>query len=239
MKAVILAAGLGSRLRPITNDIPKCMISVNGNRIIDKQINNLLLNDIKDIYVVVGYKSDIVTAYLNEKYPHVHIINNENYAHTNNMYSLYKAYHYIKGGAFLLMNADIYYDKSVIAGLLIDVQSSQIACDKNSFLSESMKITVSSNSNINHISKQISKSDAYALSIDVYKISKDTTNILFEEIKQIIEVNKELNLWTEVALDRILSKVRFIPYLIQTSWCEIDTLHDLEKAENLFKSDII
>lgn len=69
MKAVILAAGVGSRLRPITNDIPKCMVSVNGIRIIDKQIDNLLKVGINEIYVVSGYKHDILIDHLIKSYP--------------------------------------------------------------------------------------------------------------------------------------------------------------------------
>ena len=64
MKAVILAAGLGSRLRPITNEVPKCMVPVNGIRIIDKQIDNLVKNGVKDIYVVSGYKAEVLDSHL-------------------------------------------------------------------------------------------------------------------------------------------------------------------------------
>ena len=54
MQAIILAAGLGTRLRPITDEVPKCMVSVNGIRIIDKQIDNLHKAGVKDIVVVGG-----------------------------------------------------------------------------------------------------------------------------------------------------------------------------------------
>lgn len=70
MKAIILAAGLGTRLRPITNDVPKCMVSVNGQPIIDKQINNLIENGLlqSDIVVVGGYKGDILAKHIKELY---------------------------------------------------------------------------------------------------------------------------------------------------------------------------
>lgn len=63
MKAVLLAAGLGTRLRPITNKVPKCMVPVNGMPIIEKQILNLVENGIKDIYVVAGYKCEVLKAF--------------------------------------------------------------------------------------------------------------------------------------------------------------------------------
>lgn len=62
MQAIILAAGLGTRLRPITDEVPKCMVSVNGIRIIDKQIDNLHKAGVKDIVVVGGYKADVLKS---------------------------------------------------------------------------------------------------------------------------------------------------------------------------------
>ena len=64
MKALILAAGFGSRLAPITNDIPKCMVEVNGKSILSKQIDNLYENGITDITIISGYKADILERYV-------------------------------------------------------------------------------------------------------------------------------------------------------------------------------
>ena len=97
MKAVILAAGLGSRLSPITDNVPKCMVPVNGVKIIDKQIDNLLCNGITEIYVVDGYKADMLSTHLKTTYPSVHIVSNPRYAETNNMYSLYLTAQYVRG----------------------------------------------------------------------------------------------------------------------------------------------
>ena len=154
MKAVILAAGLGSRLRPITNEVPKCMVPVNGIRIIDKQIDNLLINGVEDIYVVDGYKAEILANHLKEVYPNVHIVSNPRYAETNNMYSLFLTAQYAKGEEFLLMNSDVYYDASIIKGMLEGDNQSKIACDRSGYLEESMKITLG-DGKINHISKTV------------------------------------------------------------------------------------
>lgn len=67
MQAIILAAGLGTRLRPITDEVPKCMVPVNGIRIIDKQIDNLHKAGVKDIVIVGGYKADVLKKHL-ERY---------------------------------------------------------------------------------------------------------------------------------------------------------------------------
>lgn len=239
MKAIVLAAGLGTRLRPITNEVPKCMVPVNGIRIIDKQIHNLVSNGVKDIYVVAGYKADVLISHLKEIYPDVHIIDNKRYAETNNMYSLYMAMPNVEGEDFLLMNADVYYDANIVEGLLASEEPSMIACDRSQFIEESMKIIVDATGKINHISKKITEQEAYAVSIDVYKISKQAGAILFDNVKQTIEAKKDENSWTEVALDEIFSQTIFKPYVIKERWFEIDNHDDLATAERIFKGDVI
>jgi choline kinase len=236
MKAIILAAGLGSRLRPITNDVPKCMVPVNGIRIIDKQIDNLLINGITEIYVVDGYKADILANHLKEIYPQVHIVSNPRYAETNNMYSLFLTAQYVKGEEFLLMNSDVYYDASVIKGMIEGEDQSKIACDRSGYLEESMKITLN-DKKIDHISKKITEEEHYAVSIDVYRISKEDSLTLFKEVEDTIIGRKDENSWTEVALDNIFKDTHFLPYIIDGRWFEIDNHDDLHKAEEIFKGD--
>jgi choline kinase len=236
MKAIILAAGLGTRLRPITNEVPKCMVPVNGIRIIDKQIDNLLSNGVDEIYVVDGYKAEVLAEHLKANFPQVHIVSNPRYAETNNMYSLYLTSKYVKGEEFLLMNADVYYDSNIIAGMLQGENLSKIACDRSQYLEESMKITLDGEK-INHISKKISEVDHYAVSIDVYRISAEDSKVLFNEVEDTIEGRKDENSWTEVALDNIFPKTSFKPYVIEGRWFEIDNHDDLHKAEEIFKGD--
>ena len=236
MKAVILAAGLGSRLRPITDSVPKCMVPVNGIRIIDKQLDNLLQNGVKEIYVVDGYKAEILSNHLKNVCSELHIISNKRYAETNNMYSLFLTAKHIKGEEFLLMNSDVYFDSNIIKGMLMGENQSKIACDRSGYIEESMKITLDGDK-INHISKKITPEEHYAVSIDVYRISSEDSEILFKEIEDTIIRCKDENSWTEVALDHIFKKSNFKPYVIEGRWFEIDNHDDLHKAEEIFKGD--
>lgn len=236
MKAVILAAGLGSRLRPITNEVPKCMVPVNGIRIIDKQIDNLLQNGVTEIYVVDGYKAEILAGHLMEIYPQIHIVSNPRYSETNNMYSLFLTAQYVKGEEFLLMNSDVYYDTNIIEGMLQGENQSKIACDRSGYMEESMKITLDGDKII-HISKKITPEEHYAVSIDVYRISKEDSATLFKEVEDTILDRKDENSWTEVALDNIFKDANFMPYVIKGRWFEIDNHDDLHKAEEIFKGD--
>ena len=240
MQAIILAAGLGTRLRPITDEVPKCMVSVYGIRIIDKQLDKLHKEGVNDIVVHGGYKADVLKKHL-ERYNGITFVENSRYAETNNMYSLYLALKHTEGSGFLLMNADVYFDANIIAGLLEKDKegNSLIACDRSGYLEESMKIATDENGKIKHISKQIAEDEYYAVSIDVYKLNADAAGILSREIYDTIEVKKSENLWTEVALDAIFSKTVFAPYEICGRWFEIDNHDDLRRAEQIFKGDVI
>ena len=145
MKAVLLAAGLGTRLRPITNDVPKCMVPVNGMPIIERQIKNLIENGVKDIYVVSGYKRDVLKSFLSQYYPSVNVIENDVYDSTNNMYSLYLTMNYVRGEEFLLMNSDVFHDANIEEGMISSKESNMVAYEYGRFIEESMKITVGSN----------------------------------------------------------------------------------------------
>lgn len=87
MKAIILAAGMGTRLRPLTNDTPKALVKVMGKPMIERQIEFLLDKGIAEIYIVTGYLGEKFT-YLIEKYG-VNLIHNDKYDQYNNIYSMY------------------------------------------------------------------------------------------------------------------------------------------------------
>lgn len=87
MKAIILAAGMGTRLRPLTNDTPKALVKVNGTPMMERQIEFLLDKGITDIFVVTGYLHEKFD-YLTEKYG-VEMIHNDKYAEYNNIYTMY------------------------------------------------------------------------------------------------------------------------------------------------------
>lgn len=116
-RAIILAAGLGSRLRPLTNDVPKPLLPVNNEPMIERQIKFLHEKNIHEIYIVTGYKS-VAFEYLIEKY-NVEIIFNKQYLKFNNLMSLYLVRDkimdsfIIEGDVFIRNNIFKKYDKSV------------------------------------------------------------------------------------------------------------------------------
>lgn len=237
-KALILAAGLGTRLAPITNDKPKSLVSVNGKPIVIKQIENLKANGIADITIISGYKADVLEKAVHERWPEIKIIKSADYAVTNNMYSAYLG---IKSmfpesdiKPFYMMNADVFFDSSVITALEKDDRYNLIAVDIGRYIEESMKV-IEEGGRLTAISKQIAPKEALGCSIDVYKFGSDGGRAFYNRCVEYIEKNKQLKKWSEVALNDALQDVIFRACPLDGRWLEIDDHEDLAAAEALFK----
>lgn len=238
MKAFILAAGVGSRLYPITEIKPKCLVRVGGKPIISYQIEAYLAAGLKpdDIIVVGGYRADMMSDYLEKHFPGVVLLDNTVYDSTNNMYSLYFALSKfeIEKDGIIINNGDCIYNYAIVDGIVKNDNADTVAVHKDIYQAESMKITVSDGI-IKSISKEILKSEAYGVSIDLYRLSFKAAGQLLEIMKDYIDVQNEKKLWTEVALQDLLSKTNFKPFDIKNkNWIEIDDYKDLLAADQVF-----
>ena len=241
MKLVILSAGKGIRLRPLTNKIPKCLIKVSNKAILKHQLDLFIkYNQIEEILIIVGYKAELIRDYIKSHYnsnPKIKLLVNKNYNTTNNMYSLYLAKDYINK-SFLLMNGDVILEKEIINSFIEFPFKDAIAVDIGTYNKESMKV-IQKDKYLVDISKKINKKDALGCSIDFYKFSEKGKNLLFDKIKQFIKIKNEKNLWTEVAIQSLFrnNELKMKAYDIKDkTWIEIDNLKDLRTANKLFSS---
>src|SRR4051812_12226878 len=119
MKAVILAAGIASRLRPLTDNTPKCLLKVGDKSILELTIDNIIENDINEVIIVTGYLEQQIKDFVSSNYPQVNVqyIYNNVYDSTNNIYSLWLAKDSVLGEEMLLMDSDIVFDKEIISRL--------------------------------------------------------------------------------------------------------------------------
>ncbi|HMA64081.1 MAG TPA: sugar phosphate nucleotidyltransferase, partial [Chitinispirillaceae bacterium] len=133
MKAIILAAGFGNRMRPLTDNCHKTMLQVAGKTIIGRIIDGLLENKVRDIVVVTGYRADELTAYLKSTYTDITFtfIHNAKYMETNNIYSMALAFEQIAiDSDIILIESDLLYRPEVITRLINSEFSNVALVDK-------------------------------------------------------------------------------------------------------------
>lgn len=233
--AIILAAGIGSRLMPLTEDKPKSCVKVNGEEIIKKIVSQLIKfqSEIK-IYVVIGHFGNEIKKVLSDFEEYIVYVENENYKQTNNMESCRLALDArTESSGSLIINADCIYDDEIIQAIL-ERQTNTIAADIGRYEAENMKIKFK-DSRVEEISKEIKPGESVATSIDLYFFTEKTLNILRKIMNSFKEVGMT-NLWNEVAIDAALKKevVEFID-ISGLRWMEIDNHEDLKIAVDLFK----
>ena len=235
MKALVLAAGLGSRLAPITESVPKSLVPVNGKPILFQQIDCLIANGVTDITVVSGYLAEVLEERVGQAYPTVKTVRNDVYDTTNNMYSALLGVRSFDSfdEVNLMMNADVFFDSSVIAALLGHRAENAVVVDIGRYMEESMKV-IESDGKLTRISKEIGPTEALGCSIDVYKFSASGMQAFQGVCENYIEKRGELNLWSEIAIDEAFSQVRFEACPLEGRWLEIDNHDDLAAAETLF-----
>ncbi len=243
MNAVILAAGTGSRLRPLTIDQPKACLTVDGTPIGEHQFRAYAAAGIETVTVVTGYMSEQIQALCDrcaeELDIEIQTVHNEVFANTDNMYSLYCARDAVDGEPFMLSNGDVVFDPVAVETLATADTPSGIAVDTATYDSEAMKVTVDEDGQLDGISKEITEQDAAGTSIDLYRFSAETSGKLFDRIKRRIEINEEYTAWSELALNEVLASHNHDVQAVDiagSEWVEIDDKSDLLAADRTFSS---
>jgi len=240
MKAIILAAGKSTRLRPLTNEIPKTLLKVNNKPIISHILDSLDQNSVKNVIICVGYRASQIIEYCKSTYPKMNIffVENKDYSNTNNMYSLYLARKYFDDD-LILFNGDCIHDPTIIKEM-IKQQKTTMAVDTKSYHHESMKICVNKNGIIEKMGKTIPPEQTFGCSVDIFKISKNDLKSVRDELERFIEKEKNLNEWIEAMFEKLFKNkiIKASTYDVSgKNWYEIDTFEDLEEARSLFNNN--
>lgn len=234
--AIILAAGVGSRLRPLTDNMPKCCVRVADQSLIRRVVQQLLsISKDMSIYVVTGYRGEAIHSELSEINGEIQFIENPDYQTTNNMESCRLALAQRREhGPSLIINADCIYDDSIIEQMVL-TGASNIAIDSNKYFEENMKVRLV-DGRVMEISKTISEGADVATSIDIYSFTaEDVAKLL--AIMERYHQRGDLTQWTEVAINDLARDVEIgVVDVVNGRWAEIDNLDDLSYANRLFAS---
>ena len=244
MQAIILAAGMGRRLGELTGDNTKCMLEVNGVRLIDRTLECLNEVGVTKLIMVVGYKAQNVINYVGQKYKGINItyIENPIYDKTNNIYSLYLAKDYLIKEDTLLLESDLIYETSVIKRIVEDEYPNLALVDKYESWMDGTVVTLNAENKINNfISKKFfnySDIDKYYKTVNIYKFSKEFSATHYVPFLTAYSQALGYNEYYEQVLRVITlledSPLKALP-LKGEKWYEIDDIQDLDIASSMFE----
>ncbi len=234
--ALLLAAGTGSRLSPLTDSTPKCLVEVNGIPILERLIRSLRDHGFKRLVVVVGHLSEVIQDYLGSRYADIEItyIASPLYKTTNNIYSLWLAGKVIDE-PFLLIESDLVFQPKLLKPML---QPDRIAVSKRLPWMNGTTVTLNEQQQLDAFwLGTVNRNDAaHFKTVNIYSFSRSTWQLIWERLDRHISAKKVggyyESVFAEMAAEGNLS---FAPVFFDADrWYEIDTLEDLSAAEKMF-----
>jgi choline kinase len=235
MKALILAAGRGTRIHSVHGDHPKCLIRFNGSSstILDHQIESLFSAGVSNIGIVVGYEKDQIIQHVARHYPnhrrHFSFIENPVFAKTNNIYSFWLAQRWLNGEAFICLNADVVFDPRILHPAVNSTAPITMIVDPE-WRDETMKVIISEDRVI-QMSKRIQQSEFSGTYIGITSFAAGVQEGLFTEINNLIRTGKE-NEFFNVAVQQLADEGVHVGHTStgDLPWAEIDDPGDLAFA---------
>ncbi len=246
LKAVILAAGVASRLRPLTNNTPKCLLKVKGKTLLGMTLDNLQENGLLDLILVTGFEAGQIREFIQKNYPHLHVefIHNQDFAITNNSYSLWLAMQKLKGHSMLLLDSDIVFEPIIIRKLLESNHENVLALSttyKNLLGPEEIKVRMDTQNRILEISKEVNPILAAGESIGIELFGQVATDHLYKVLEKRIVGEKRVQEFYEASFEVMIKEGTDI-YAVDISparCIEIDTSDDLKNAEKMLNMTVL
>lgn len=235
--AIILAAGEGKRLRPLTDEQPKCLIPIAGKSFLERTLTALDQIGLHNICIVAGYYSDLVKEFVDS---HFHNVNarvcvNPDYAETNNAYSLALGLKKCEDHSFLLLDGDLLYDFQLLESLINDRRQDVVIVEteRDGLDQEAMKVVLDpQNYSVQEISKDITLNEASGEFIGMGKFSAEWTQLLRNSFEQHITNDAFRDMYYENVMQPLLNQAPPL-YGLATEglpWAEVDTAEDLQIA---------
>jgi choline kinase len=237
MKAVVLAAGQGTRIRSVHGEHPKCLIEVDGSTILNHQLEALSMAGINEIAIVVGYEKEQIISYVRTKSlinQRIHFIENAAFAITNNIYSLWLALDWLRGDSFVVLNADVIFDSEILQSALRLSAPISMIIDPL-WRDETMKVIIEED-RVTKMSKKISREEFNGTYIGITVFSKFIQSQFFREMRELIASGR-VNEFYNIAVQQLGNKGIFVGFTSAEglAWAEIDDPVDLSFAQrNVF-----
>lgn len=244
MKAIILAAGMASRLRPLTENTPKCLLKVGEKCLLQRSIDALASNGIRDFVIVTGYLHEMIETFVAEQYGdniNVKFIHNDVFDSTNNIYSLWLARPEAEGQEILLLDSDLLYDPRIITKVMESDADNVLTLIRHELGEEEMKVVLDhENGTIIEISKTCNPTDAAGESLGIEKMGCRYTSALYKELEPMMNEEHLENVFYERAFERLIAKGHTYKVIDVTELfsCELDTVEDFENAKEKIPAEL-
>ena len=253
MKSIILAAGEGKRLRPLTNHTPKSMIDFFGKTLLQRQIDIMKSCGIKDIVVVTGYKSNMINI------PEIIFEKNTNYQNTNMLETLFCAKKHLDG-EIIISYADIIYEKNILEKLIDSPNDISVTIDRNwqdywrkrftNPLSDAETLKIDSKGSISEIGQKTNNIvEIEGQYIGLMKFTSKGTEILKNFYEECFLQSKngtnplnpkipfEKSYMTDLLQGLIRKSFDLNPVFINGGWLELDSIEDYNLYKKLYEED--
>ena len=238
--ALLLAAGTGSRLFPLTKNSPKCLTLVNGKSMLERLVNNLKNQGFKRLVIVTGYEKECIMDFLGAKSGDLTIeyIYSPLYRTTNNIYSLWMARNIINE-PFVLFESDlvintslldemVYPDKIAVALMQPWLNGTTVSINKQNLVTQFQKGTTDTYSDIRY------------KTVNIYSFSLASWQAVIKKLNQYISEGS-VNCYYESVFSEMIDDESLSFESVSFDhkpWYEIDTVHDLAEAEKLFPAEV-
>jgi choline kinase len=237
MKAIVLAAGRGTRLGELTENVPKALIEVGDKPILEHIINRVAQCGIREAVIVIGFKGELIRNRFGEQFGEVRIkyIENPIYDKTNNIYSLWLAKDEIDQD-IVIINGDDLFHVGILKNLVeSEHENAGVVDDSKETLDEdAMKVLVNSGI-IKDVDKGIPIEQAHGDAIGIYRFSQQGASTFFDKISQFVKSGNVGVVYLK-AMREVLNDVNL--YSVSTNgltWDEVDSKEDLERAKIAFQ----
>ena len=244
MKAIILAAGTASRLRPLTSNTPKCLLKVGERTLLQRSMDALIKAGIREFVIVTGYLHEQIEDFVRKTYQDSFplregrggsfcFIHNKDFETTNNIYSLWLARPEAEGQEVLLLDSDLLYDGQIVERVLADKHENVLTLIRHELGEEEMKVVIDEKGAITEISKTCDPASAAGESLGIERMGKAYTTALYKELDTMMNEEHLENKFYELAFLRLIQKGVTFSVLDVTDLfsCELDTVEDFENAK--------
>jgi len=246
MRGVILAAGSATRMRPLSDALPKCLLHVGGKTILERIIEHVVSAGIYEIGLVIGYKAETVRSFVKERFPfhRIRFIVNPKYESTNNAFSLLMAHEFVLNKAnpaavphdLLLLDADILFSSHLLPFLLNQPSPEKIAVRvEGGHDDEEVRVKADAKGRILQIGKTVPLAESLGESIGIGMFSSSTAGRLFRILEERVRSGEGRTEFYEASFQALIDEGVELKAIDVSRFpsVEIDTPEDLRAAEAL------